>query len=1139
MLLRANGLVPKRHIWTRHTWLILLLVAVLIMAMAVLLILFGHLSTSNSSSLSSNENIPEASLEKLPLSFEPNAGQTNPSVRFLTHAPGGVLFFKPSEIVFALQQALPREDEAARKDRASARNSPLPAPSEVHLQFLEANSALRIESAALLPGKVNYLLGNDPSKWRTNLPTYRTISYGGLYPGIDLTYSGEGARLEGTYTIAVGADPRLIHWHYQGAAQLSIDSYGNLDILIAGKSAIYLTEHTPVAWQDIGGRRIPIAVRYALTDDAVVSFVLGTYDTNQPLTIDPTLTYSSYLGGNGIDKSRALTVDYAGNAYLTGWTASTDFPTANPLQPFNGGNYDAFVSKLNASGTQLLYSTYLGGANDDFSNAITVDAKQQAIIAGDTESSDFPVAHAYQSTKHAARDAFTAKLSVDGSSLIYSTFFGGNNVDLCRGISIDNVLGVTYLVGYTYSTDLAMFNPTQDHNAGNADAFVTGFNWNGVSLSLFYSSYLGGAGYDAGLGINIDRAGYVYITGDTFSTDFPLRNAYQPALAGAGTDDAFVTKINPISAALSYSTYLGGDAGEYANGIAVDFSGNAYITGQTTSTNFPTAVPYQPTNHGKADAFVTKFDSTGTFLSYSTYLGGSNEDVSDGISVDGAGLAYVVGYTYSTDFPLADAIQPAQGGDYDAFATKFNDNGSSLIYSTYLGGTFDDLGRAIALDTHGNAYLTGDTQSFNFPTVAPFQPTKAAQFDAFVSKISSCPMPTAFPYPWGCPLSPTPTSAPSPPLGNLSYYVHATSTPNRTWTPSPTPTLWQGHWYEAGKQQANNARNGFGPFSGVTVLHFGKPWFELYEPGNPSKDLWGSKLTRICPDPMCPYFYVSSSDIEVIVTDYARGFAEEARRSPTLQFPRVVVAIGTSNFVDTEHPPVLTPDQFRVHGRHWGDLVNSLQVKLTSLQPEVTIQGATDIEISWSDADRALRWNQGFEEVTRGSLSYKPHYYYADNACTDCYDGPYPAGSPTPDPNRTQLAAGGFTWKVDEFVSTLSSANRASIPLPQVYFEGPAGVHANQPVQWQWLSNYAANHYICLPDYGLVSGNPGTITYGGVITDPRPTPTVLAPGQAWQELWKSLKSSDCTYPNSTPVPATFMQNVTTVIDYPPTPTPVP
>ncbi|MEP7289163.1 MAG: SBBP repeat-containing protein [Chloroflexota bacterium] len=536
----------------------------------------------------------------LPLSFMPNFGQTDSAVHFQTRAEGGTLFFTPDEVVLSLSQQTQR---SASDQKIAALATP---PTVVRLRFAGANPAPVIAAADRLPGIVNSFIGNDPSQWHTNIPTYAGVNYHNLYPGIDLHYDGHAGLLKGTYTVAPGADPTLIRWQYNGATTTHLDSVsGNLLInLPDGKT---LTEQAPVAWQDYAGQRLPVAVHYRQSDSGEISFVPADYDAALPLVIDPSLTYSTYLGGSGDEYGNGITVDSSGNAYVTGYTYSTDFPTANAFQIANSGGDDAFVTKLNAAGSALVYSTYLGGTDFDDGIGIAVDSSGNAYVTGFTQSTNFPTtAGAYQTVSASSLNAFVTKLNAAGSALVYSTYLGGNGFDVGKGIAVDSS-GNAYVTGYTYSTNFPTANAFQIANSGGDDAFVTKLN--AAGSALVYSTYLGGTGNDEGNGIAVDSSGNAYVTGYTSSTNFPTANAFQIAHSG-GTYDVFVTKLNAAASALVYSTYLGGNDYEYGQGIAVDSSGNAYVMGFTQSTNFPTtAGAYQTVSASSLNAFVTKLNA--------------------------------------------------------------------------------------------------------------------------------------------------------------------------------------------------------------------------------------------------------------------------------------------------------------------------------------------------------------------------------------------------------------------------------------------------------------------------------------------------------------------------------------------------
>jgi len=645
---------------------------------------------------------------KLPLHFEANQGQTHQDVRFLARGPGYSLYLTAGEAVLVLTQPNPDAKRDLRSTPERRGTQPRGTPVVVRMSLVGAAPKPPASGREELPGKANYLIGKDPAKWRTNVPTYAKVHYREVYPGIDLVYYGNQRQLEYDFVVSPGADPERIVLGFQGGERLEINAEGEL-VLHAGGGA--LRQQKPVIYQEINGVRTKIEGRYVLKDAHRVGFQLAAYDQSRPLVIDPTLVYSTYLGGSISDDGYGIAVDAAGSAYVTGLAGSTDFPTASPLQAAYGGGGDAFVSKLNAAGSALLYSTYLGGSGEDYGYGIAVDADGSAYVTGGTTSTDFPTVNPLQAANGGGTDAFVSKLDAAGSALLYSTYLGGSGGDAGYGIAVD-AAGSAHVTGATNSTDFPTANPLQAANGGGGDAFVSKLN--AAGSALVYSTYLGGSGSELGVGIAVDAAGSAYVTGQTTSTDFPTANPLQAA-SGGGTD-AFVSKLDAAGCALLYSTYLGGSGGDGGAGIAVDAAGSAYVSGSTSSTNFPTANPLQAASGGGlTDAFVSKLNAAGSALLYSTYLGGSSRDAGRGIAVDAAGSAYVTGWTTSTNFPTASPLQSAKAGFTDAFVSKLNAAGSALLYSTYLGGGFgDNYGLGIAVDAAGAAYVTGRTNSADF-----------------------------------------------------------------------------------------------------------------------------------------------------------------------------------------------------------------------------------------------------------------------------------------------------------------------------------------------------------------------------------------------------------------------------------------
>jgi hypothetical protein len=642
----------------------------------------------------------------LPMSFVPNRGQAGARGEFVARGPG-------------YEAAL--TSDGARLALAGSR---------LDMSFVGAHRDAPIAGASRLPGTVNSYIGDDPARWRTGIPTFEAVRYREPWPGIGVEFHGSQSELQYDFLVAPRADPSRIRLEYGGARSLRIDAAGDLVAAMPGGGEV--RQAAPISFQRAGGAREPVDSEFRLLGADRVGIAVGPYDRSRPLVIDPTLSYSNYLGGGDFDSGEALTVDASGSAYVIGRTFSADFPTQNPFQGARSGTQDAFVTKLNPAGTAVIYSTYLGGSNIDSGQAIAVDASGNAYLAGLTRSLDFPVTPgAFQTVAGGGTDGFVAKLNPAGTALVYSTYLAGNGSDAPTGIALDPG-GGAYLAGSTLSADF----PTtpgafQTAFAGLGDAFATKLNATGSAL--IYSTYLGGGSPDGAGGVAVDSSGQASLMGATQSADFPTSSPIQASLQG--TQDAFVARLTATGSALGYSTYLGGGGIENGEGIALDAGGSAYLTGATTSADFPTANALQGALAGPVDAYVTKVNPAGTALAYSSFLGGGGVDQGLGTAVDAAGTLRVVGQTNSADFPTANAVQGALAGATDGFAARVAPGGTALRYSTYLGGSGDDFAYAVALDADGDEYVTGQTDSPNFPVANAFQPAIAGSSDAFVTKL--------------------------------------------------------------------------------------------------------------------------------------------------------------------------------------------------------------------------------------------------------------------------------------------------------------------------------------------------------------------------------------------------------------------
>lgn len=722
---------------------------------------------------------------KLPLSFVENQGQLAEEVRFVSHGAGYELFLTPQEAVLALPANVPRDLSPRHRTayiRALRKTRRVQQLTAIRLRFDGANPEPQVSGFRPLAGKVNYFVGNDPAKWHTGVPTYAGVKYSEIYPGVDLVFYGAQRRLEYDFVVAPGADPRTIALKVDGAKGIVSNAQGDL-LLSVASGAVELQK--PVAYQTVRGERHEIAARYVAAGQHI-AFAVGTYDHSQPLIIDPVLNYSTYLGGTADDVAFSIAVDALGHAFVAGETMSTDFPsgTHGAVSPAPATNLGAaFVAELDPTGTSLLYSTYLAGTSTNaFEGAfgIALDASGKVYVTGLTFATDFPTtSNAFNPgplTTNPNGTAFVTKLDPTASgaaSLLYSTYLAGTGGDYGNAIAAD-ASGNAYVAGFTDSTDFPAKNAFQ---AAPSNSVGTGFltridTTQSGANSLVYSTYFGGNGAnsatflglgDQPFGVAADSAQNAYFVGETSSTDssFTTASAYQTTPPAANTQSSvFVSRIDTGLAgnnSLVYSTYLAGSTLDLGTAIALGPNNVAYVTGTTSSLDFPfpgaTAGAFDTTGAGTGKAFVTLVDtakSGANSLVYSTYLGGNASDTGNGIRADALGNAYVAGGTGSTDFPTTQGAfqQSRLNSNGDAFVTKLNPGGNGaadLLYSTYFGGTGDgaqpDQAFGIALDAQNNAYITGLTVSTDFPVFSSLSAggTLSGPSDAFVAKLTLIP----------------------------------------------------------------------------------------------------------------------------------------------------------------------------------------------------------------------------------------------------------------------------------------------------------------------------------------------------------------------------------------------------------------
>ena len=624
----------------------------------------------------------------LPLVFVPNTGQLDAQVRYVSPLFGQVSFFTTNGIAMTFGY---RERPATeRRTQVSEPEAVREGSATTVLRYLGAQTSPGIQALDPQAETFSSYIGNDQALWRSNLPSFGALAYEQLYAGIDLRFDGADGKLKSTYTVAPGSDPDQIRWRYDGAQAVRVDAQGNLQITLPvtlradGAAAdavvqpsavdstrvVTLTEEAPIAWQEHDGARAFVPVSFAVGANQEVSFTLGAYNPNLPLLIDPTLTYTTFLGGSNQDYGAAIAVDSAGQAVIVGDTVSTDFPGFG----VPAGSSDIFVIKLNASG-QVIQRTMIGGTGSDTVttiaggltayHALAIDGSGNLYVAGETRSTNFPT-----------------------TSGAYDTTCGNNG--LC------NDAGATY-----------------------PDGFILRLTGSGT---LNYSTYLGGTDGDEIRAIVLDSSTAVYVTGTTRSSSFPRLNPYDNVMVG--NNEAFVSKLQLAgngTSDLLYSTFLGGSSDEEAFAIAVDGSGNATVVGWTASTNFPTASAMQGSLAGGYDGFVTELNASGNGLNYSTYIGGTNNEVVQAVALDSSGRAYLTGWTNSGNFPTTAALMPNAIAAMDGFVTRLNVAGTAREFSTYLGGVSDDEGLSIAVASNGDVTVGGSTYSYDFPMYDPLQ----------------------------------------------------------------------------------------------------------------------------------------------------------------------------------------------------------------------------------------------------------------------------------------------------------------------------------------------------------------------------------------------------------------------------------
>ena len=697
----------------------------------------------NREALKSNGPSVVPDFGKVPLYFIPNQGQVDERALYYAKASRYTLWLTKGGLIF---DSIKRKDRDSDPEVMSSRQEKNGGEVErdvSRLEFLNSNQGAEVVPVEMTEHRANYFIGNNPEGWKTDIETSKAVLYRGIYENIDLKVYGVEKQLEYDWVVKPGGDVGDIRFRYRDVKGAKIDGEG--DLLVDTRFGEF-RHKKPAAYQVINGERVEVAAEFKKTGEGVYGFATGEYDNAHELIIDPmVLVYSTYLGGSGEDAAYQVAIDAVGCAHVTGYTQSSDFPLVNAYDSTRSG-IDVFVTKFAADGSSLIYSTYIGGTDYEYSRDITIGG-QVAFIAGYTFSSDFPMDTEVDSTFAGDSEAFVVMLSYAGNNLLLSTYLGGSGTE--EGYSIYATLtgsvGSTdyydiYVTGNTASSDFPLQGAYDSALGGLYDAFVTKIAYSIMdsltetdSAGIIYSTYLGGTDEDYGFGIDVDN-GYAYVTGYTLSTDFPT----QYGLAKAAGSDAFITEFSQDGTSLEWSTYLGGSGTDRGYSIAID-SGGVVIAGETTSTNFPMANPYDSSYGGNRDDYLAKVRLLvdHTDLVYSSYLGGSGDDahLEGSMTLDQVGDIYLAGFTNSTDFPLANAVDSSIS-DYEAFVAKFHFGTLlELRYSTFLGGSGNDRGYGIAVDDNKDIYVVGGTDSSDFPVGDAYQGTSGGGRDAFLTKL--------------------------------------------------------------------------------------------------------------------------------------------------------------------------------------------------------------------------------------------------------------------------------------------------------------------------------------------------------------------------------------------------------------------
>jgi len=710
--------------------------AVLAIFVAILPALFLSTAAVANASLTGSSDI----------SFTRNDGQFHDQVRFRATSGDAFIWFTDGGVRYSVLRStgdVPRLAQGPRENLLTPPDEGIEKLS-FGVTFVGANPIPDVIGVSKKGYHYNYFIGNDPSQWKTSVPSYDTVLYHDIYPGIDMKYYANADGIEYTFVLSPGADPSVIRLEYEGVESLNIGEDGQLVIATAWGN---MTEKPPVVYQMSGGCEVEVAGSFAVGEGNSFGFALEDYNPELALVIDPVITFSTYFGGSKTQYGRDIAIDQSGNVVIVGHTYSLDFPMVSAYQDTKAGatnTYDLFISKFDPETGDLLYSTFYGGNDYDRCRALALDNLGNIYVACQTMSRDMPTVNAYQENlEGGSNDVYVFKLNSAGDHIDYATYLGGNQNEVITGLAVDN-LGCAYVCGTTESSDFDLQIPFQpDYGGGDFDGFVTKFSPSGNTL--IYGTYLGGDDKDEPRGISVNANGEAYVVGNTYSCYFPTHSALYPCQINAeGPIDAFITKFSAAGNAVEFSTFFGGTEDEWIEDVAIGDNGDVYLFGCVESDDFPVLNAIQEERCpggflGGADLFVSIINGDGDALVYSTYLGGHSEDFAEAMALGPDGSIYLTGVTFSTDFPVVNYFDASFGvGDtLDAVVARIAADGSELMYSSHLGGNNDDWCWGLAVRSDGSAAVCGDTKSTDFPLVNSYMSTPPYnQTDVFITVIS-------------------------------------------------------------------------------------------------------------------------------------------------------------------------------------------------------------------------------------------------------------------------------------------------------------------------------------------------------------------------------------------------------------------